>query len=231
MIRNIKVLGLAVVAMLAMSALGASAAQAAPELTLNETTAGGAHDHVTGTLHGEQISAENHVFTAGAGNEVKCKKATFTGSASSGTLTDVTAHPEYNECTAFGLNADVTTTGCNYTFTNLQNVSTDHYTAEVDNVCSGTSKITITVTLFGGSVCTVTIGSQNGLGPVDVENMTTSTPTDITIDATISSGITYTETSGCPEGAGTFTNGGYTGNTTVTAKNTNGEPIDLEVTG
>ena len=64
MIRNLKALGLAVVAVFAMSAMAASAAQAAPEFTGIETI-GAEHNHVHSIIEGEQSGF--HEFLRGFG--------------------------------------------------------------------------------------------------------------------------------------------------------------------
>ena len=97
MIRNLKVLGLALVAVLAMSAMVSSAASAAEKFT---ASAG----------KGTKISAEdtsNIKFTV-TGNTVTCTKAVFTGTAPGESFTEVSVNAEYSGCTAFGLNATVT---------------------------------------------------------------------------------------------------------------------------
>lgn len=103
MIRNIKVLGLSVVAMLAMTAMVASAASAA-NFTASSYPASGSGGQTT-----------EHVFTV-QGSTVKCKTANFTGSLSAASET-MSITPEYKECTAFGfINATVNMNGCTYEF-------------------------------------------------------------------------------------------------------------------
>src|ERR1700761_3009802 len=121
--KKIIALCLALSAMVVVGALSAgSASAAAGEIDLACHT--GADSCF---LFGEQT--ETNVFTFSAGN-LKCTSARFTGKGSGGTTattafskeTDwtfhqITLHPEYSGCTAFGQSFTFTTTGCNYVFT------------------------------------------------------------------------------------------------------------------
>src|SRR5262245_13917290 len=109
MTRNLKVLGLAITAVLAMSAVWATSAQAAdPELHCTSTTN-------TCTVTGNEINT--HTFTV-TGGEVRCRsKLTATLNAKTvSTVTNVAA--SYNACKAFGLAATVNMEGCTYTLKN-----------------------------------------------------------------------------------------------------------------
>jgi hypothetical protein len=97
MIRNLKTLGLALVAALALSAVAASGAAAQTEHTFHTTA--GQTAHLTARATNDQI------FKAQTGDakELVCKKANFvTGKA---TVADgaksITATPEYTECKAW----------------------------------------------------------------------------------------------------------------------------------
>jgi hypothetical protein len=155
MIRNFKTLGLAVVAVLAMSAMVASAASAAEFHSAGEPT----------TITGSQ-NTTNAFHVPGAGT-VECTTATFHSVQPKTTAAELTVHPTYSGCKAFGFaNTHVTTTGCDYTFTE-PNASTQSVTHVV---CSGTNLITITPTVFSSSVCTVTVGTQSPSGNVSFKN-------------------------------------------------------------
>jgi len=212
MVRKLKALGLALVAVLAMSAVVASAANAGSLYNTNGT--------YPVTLHGEQEAEKTHVFTLTDNSNLTttCTTATFAGTLS-GTSSTATIHPTYGKatgagnCTAFGLSAEITTTGCDYVFHIGNTITSGVYDGTVDIVCSGTNKIII----VAGS-CEVQVGSQNGLATVTGNNVAGSNPDDVTITAEVE-GIDYTVTKDgflCPlSGTGNFTEGDYTGATTV----------------
>ena len=218
MIRNLKVLGLAVVAIFAMSAMVASAASASYWFK-SDAAAG-----KTTTLKGEQIKREiskevfaNDEFTTTAGI-VKCTAATYTGSAVGPTQTSVTLHPVYTGCTAFGFTAEVTTTGCNYVF----DVTATNFAATTTIECETGKEITVVAKLAGVTKCTVHIGAQDA-GTITLTNATKGSGVkDIHADINIASGISYTETAGT--GAGACANGGaatgsYIGTATISGFN------------
>ena len=216
MSRNLKVLGLAFVAMLAMSAVVASAAMAEGEFKA------GAEGEIN--LVGKQVEG-NHVFTAGSA-AVECEEAIFEGSAENGD-TVIDTHPTYNECTAFGfLGASVSTTGCDYTFTNEGTIGEDEYTGKVHITCSGSNKIKVSA-----GTCALEIGSQGPLSTVKVIDTTGTSPKTIMVNADVVTGITYNVTKDgflCPlSGTGVKTDGKYDGNTTVEGSS-EGSPVDIE---
>jgi hypothetical protein len=154
MIRNLKTLGLTLIAALAMCATIASAASAAEFHSAAAPT----------TISGSQ-STTNSFHVPGAGSW-ECTNATFHSSQASTTANELTVHPEWSGCKSFGFaTMDIITTGCNFTFTQ-PNASTQSVT---HIVCSG-NPIRITPTVFGGSVCTITYGSQSPSGAVDFKN-------------------------------------------------------------
>jgi len=148
MIRNIKKLGLAMVAVLAMSALVASAAQA-----------GKVDVPSTATLHGSQVEG-SHTFTLTDNSNLttKCTTATCTavGTVADGAET-IEIHPEYSGCTAFGIaSTTITTTGCNYLFHIGANTS-GTFDGTVDVNC-GSGSIVIS-----NALCEVKVDTQSGL--------------------------------------------------------------------
>jgi hypothetical protein len=192
MTRKLKVLGLALVAVLAMTAVLASAAQATTTFTASESS---------GTVKATQTTEQ--VFTTEAGT-VKCKTATQEGSFSSKSFTSLEVAPAYKECSAFGfLSATVTPGTCKYKFTGQASGTL----ATVDIVCPSGD---ITVTTFG---CVIHVEPQTGLNHVLFSNKAG----DVEATATISK-VKYTATSGCPNGAnGTTSDGTLTGGATVSA--------------
>jgi hypothetical protein len=226
MIRNIKVLGLAVVAILAMSAMVASAASAAYWFKSDAGVG------VTTTLKGEQKERAGGLFdefttTAGV---VKCKKATYTGSASGPTQTSVTVHPEYAECTAFGFGATVSTAGCNYVF----KTTATNFAATTEVECSAGSEITVVAKLAGVTKCTVKIGPQD-VGLVTLTNMTNGSGIkDVHADINLANTISYSETKGegagaCVSTAGNVGGGSYVGTATLSGFNTEGKATNIFV--
>jgi hypothetical protein len=228
MIRKIKLLGLALMAVLAMSAVAASASQAFEFTAFNTTT--GLHEH--GTTVGEQVAGETHKFTPTGGfPSSQCSKAHFTGTAKSGTEAALTTHPEYSGCTdSFGRSIHVNTTGCDYQF-HITAGAGDKFTGTTDIVCAPGKSIIFKTTSGGSVICTDTIGPQTGNSVIDYENMTAATPTDMTINLTVTNvkGTITGSFFNCGTTEGLKTNGTYTGNTTVKAFNTVGKQIDLEV--
>jgi hypothetical protein len=197
MIRNFKALGLALVAVFAMSSLVASAAQAEQSYRSSASPT---------TLSGSQV-AQNKFHVPGAGT-VECSGANFKGTVVGTAVSTIEVHPEYSGCVAFGFaTTHITTTGCNYKFaTPIKNQATNQV------ICSGTSKIKITPTFFGSSVCTVEVGSQTPSGVVDLAN--NAGKTDVLVTSTVTK---ISHTAGC--GASAAADGEYTGSVTEVGTN------------
>jgi hypothetical protein len=172
MIRNLKALGLALVAVLAMSVMAASAAQGAAFKSEAGTT----------FLSGSQVT--ENVFTTAAG-KVKCKKATFSGEVTGTSVTELTIIPLYEECTAFGQSAKVTMEGCDYDF-DVTTATTGH----VKITCPPEKHITVHVT---SGNCSLTIfGQTPGVPTVDFTNQGGPGNTrDVLVTSTVSQ-IEYT---------------------------------------
>jgi len=105
MTRNLKALGLALVAMFAMSAMAASAAQAQ---TQGEFTAAASPATLTGDGGGDKFTA--------AGTTVTCSDADFHSPLTNVPTTTVTITPIYTGCTVGTLPATVTMNNCDYMF-------------------------------------------------------------------------------------------------------------------
>ena len=126
--------------------------------------------------------------------------------------------------------------GCHYTFLIDKKIEADKYEGHANLVCNTEGKtgpVTVTVTnSTGGVKCQDTIPAQNGIGPIYYEDMTGSTPTDVTVNSQANNIANTTDQGllGCGISKGAHT-GVYTGNTTVRAFNTGGEAIDSEVSG
>jgi hypothetical protein len=208
MSRNIKVLGLALVAMLAMSAVVASAASATAFNFKSETVP----TQLTGKQH-----AGNDVFTTDAG-KVECTEATYLGEQTVSPVNNVSVVPTYTGCTAFGFaNTPIDVNGCSYKFTAITKEA-GNFEGAVDIICPA-GKV-IEVTAFG---CTVTIGSQTGLKKVTYTNVGAGTTREVTVDVNLT-GIKYEEHNKgifptCANNTVATTNGTYVGAGLVTGEN------------
>ena len=219
MIRNIKMLGLLVVAALALSAVIASAAQAE---TGTYTAGLTPSTHTTSTLTGEQEGTSEWNHFVAFGQQITCENqgVHYHGTISGGVATQVTITPTYADCTAEGLPETVTMNGCDYIFTRPV-TDTGKMTAKADLTCPAGKSIDIEVFLFGtptGShttkVCTIKVfatGPETEEGGVkhtvqELGGHVTYTPgkrkvgekeyDDMTVDATIT-GISAEESSTC----------------------------------
>lgn len=179
MIRNFKVLGLALVAVLAMSAMVASSASAA---------------QFTATS-GAKIEAKDtsNVKLTVTGQEVTCNSAVFTGTAPAAAFPSIGVNAAYNECkTGLGTNATVTGFGqhgeggkCSFTL---------YAAGTADLNCPAGQEVTV-----DAATCIVHIPAQKGLGKLTYTN--NGKHVDIGINVT---GITGNHTDGflCPFGSG-----------------------------
>lgn len=155
----------------AFSGAVATAAQAAKFHTESSPT------YLLGNQKTQNVFAVN-------GKEVKCSTATFTSGKLEGTeLSKLEGvHPEYKECEAFGLEATVTTTGCNYTF-NEPTGSSSPYSGTVNVVCESGKEIVISA---GFGICTAKVGSQGPLSSVTFTNEGSGATRDVLVTANVS---------------------------------------------
>jgi hypothetical protein len=191
MIRKLKVLSLALVAICAMGAMTASAASAL------FTTEAGAE------IKGEEVG--NVLFTV-TGREVKCKDSTYVGTAPSGSFAEVTVTPTYKECEALGISASVTGFGAGECYFVL------HSNGESDLICPEGKSVTVTA-----GTCVTHIPGQTGLKKITYDTVEGS-PKHLTLTLDIKE-IHETHTDGflCPfESGGTTETAELEG--TVTAK-------------
>jgi len=206
MIRILKSLGLALVAMAAMSAVVASASQA------SEYTCSAYECLATGSN-----TAGNETFTT-PGGTVQCnshytveKEGTTNATGITGPTTTVTVTPTYTGCKAFGfVNATVNMMGCDYVFHSGSLIVAGRYNNSVSIVCpAGSGPITITA-----GTCVVDVPAQGPLTNVETENLAGGT---LTVKPNVT-GITLNVTTdgfGCPfPGTGHFT-GSFHGDVTL----------------
>ncbi len=164
MTRNLKMLGLALIAVFALSAMAAAAAQATPLFT---ATSYNASIHATTE---QKIGGESEYFES-IGRKVECEIAHFTGTATANSSTlsitpDYTDHTQGGNCKAGQtLTATVTENGCSYLFHTKEKTATD-YDVTVDIVCP-TKPIEVHVS---GETCTITVGSQTAGGTLTAVN-------------------------------------------------------------
>jgi hypothetical protein len=216
MMRNLKVLGLALVAVFAMSAVAASMASA-DDLTSEVSPV---------TLTGAQ--EENDVLTTTAGN-ISCKEIKYKGTAVTPTTT-VSVTPEYPEksggvtnCTALGFPMLVDVNGCSYLF----HIGAGVTTGTLDIVCPAGKEITVTVNYLSTVKCIIHVPAQTGLGPVTYTNVGSGATREITVSAKITN-LKYSHTrpagepglGACTTGSGTT--GSYNGKVIVTGEKDNG---------
>jgi hypothetical protein len=185
MIRNLKVLGLALVAVFAMSAMVASAASAAQFTSAQSTT----------TLTGEEVNGQTELLVTGTG--IKCSEVSFHAHVSSTAVGAVTATPTYTGClTSIGSTATVTGFGdhgeentCDYL------IDAD---GTADLVCDPGAEVTI-----DASTCVVHIPAQNNIGTIGYETGLRNGVHDLTLKINITS-IAANHTDGflCPMNGG-----------------------------
>jgi hypothetical protein len=206
MVHKFSKLGVAMAALVTMFALSASASQASSFMTEGEK--------YPVTVSGNQVG--ENIFTvkteAGKNSEVKCKKATFSGTVSKKS-SEVTVHPTYEECTAFTLPATVTTTGCDFVL-HSSTGSIDTFAAVVDVSCGGSAAITIKT-----ATCHVSVGVQNGLAAASLTNNTAAGTISVVATITNIGYINITDGIGCPlPDKLSHTDGTYNGTILVSAK-------------
>jgi hypothetical protein len=174
MTRNLKALGLALIAALALSAVAASGASAEYKFT---SGAGTTNTIVTG----EQTTT--HEFVTG-GQGFKCTVAKFEGTQATATTTTATITPTYENCT-YGATRpiDITMNGCTYLFTGATNAE-KHGIVHIK--CPAGKVIEAHITEPAGTnKCTLTIAEQTATGGVTYTNNLKPVPDDVTIHTTM----------------------------------------------
>lgn len=211
MTRNLKALGLALIAAFAISAVVASTASAAAAKFRSEASS----TILTGKQH-----AGNDKFVTDGGT-VECNEATYVGSQTGTEATEASVTPTYSGCTAFFfINVPIVTNECEYTFTSGEKNAQGNFEGSTHIECPAGKAIEVKAS----STCTVTVGTQTPTGgTITYTNVGTGTTREITVDVALT-GIHYTEDgsgTGCPHGQAT-TNGTYNGAALVTGENEEG---------
>jgi hypothetical protein len=178
MIRNLKMLGLALVAVFAMSSLVASSALA----TLPDTDAI-VSESVPVKLTGAQENGLSK-FTL-AGQAVECTTASVNATVAATTVTEVlTEVPSYGGCTYAGAGATVNMNGCKYRLTGTTKTDGD---AKADVVCEGTNKIELTLNAIA---CKVFVATQEAEEGYTITTVGTGTTRELTLHITAKAKVT-----------------------------------------
>jgi hypothetical protein len=244
MIRNLKVLGVALAAVFAMAAVTASAASAQGKLTSTGPVT------LTGTETGE--AAANRLTAFGA--FVQCPGSTYTGHKAVTTphafiasgSTSATLTPHYKQTTgtgapnctgSLGTSATVDLNGCDYLI-NLGATTggvAGTYGVKFDVVCPAGKSITVTIWLSesahttepGSPKCIIHVPAQTGLAGAHATN-TGNGSIDLTGTVT---GITATQTRNsilCPSGTHTAA-AEFHLDANVTGKSELGDPTSISL--
>jgi len=221
MIRNLKVLGLALVAVFALSAMAASMASAQSGIytstgpfTLVSEEAGANQVLMFGSI----LSCPGSKLTL---HKTLTKQQTTEGKTherlnSGNTSATLTADIEEKNCRADGHKATVTLNGCDFDTMLGTTVSSGVYHTALSLVCPTGKKIEFEIYPFqeselGGIVCTITIneeGNQNLTGGTVANNGS----------GTLTAGGTFTGISASKSGSGCTTESTTTGEIEVNAK-------------
>lgn len=200
---------LMVTAMLALGGLGAAGAQATFSFTLEKVPVS-----VTGSIP----AGSEEVFTTAEGT-VKCTTSSLTGTVPSLTSSELKLEPHYSNCTMFGLTAHVNATPCYRLYTTPTAGSVGNRTGEPPHYkCPGGGATTFTPTLFGGSVCTLTMEEQTPTGGhvIYTNSGGAGKEMDLLLHTT-DTGIHYKGTGGVCGNGETHSDGTYTGTWTLRA--------------
>lgn len=228
MIRNLKALGLAMVAAFALGAVGATVAQA----IVADVGAGGQTITGTGISVGEH---PDHSFTLSSGRSFKCNTVLFEGTITDG-AEEVIVTPTHSNCFSkpkILVNpVTVTHNGCSFRFYGnaLNNVT-------VDLVCPEGKEMEVHLYASAGNhtngtvLCTYTMAPFTGKHKSELTNTTTGTD-DIEMIATVAN-ISVKRVAGVDLSCGAENQTGiYTGATTVRVFNDveHKNQVDLSVT-
>ena len=213
MIRNLKALGLALVAVLAMSAVAASGASAHFEFTSGATT--------TNTwLTGEATTAQKLAIGTAT---IECSTATFSHTVLTATTSEVTIDASYSNCKQSTREVHVRMNGCDYLLTGEKTENGGH--GKVHIKCPAGVHIEFEITTCNATeACIVTMAEQTATEGVTYVNNPGGN--DITVVATATVGVTCEAPGKINEGGGTLCaairsvkTGKYTGTTTLKAFN------------
>ena len=202
MSRNLKSLGLALVALLALTAVVASSASAK-----NVTSTSG---EPTTYVTAESDESINQLDLANGAN-VKCTTTTYEGFFEGKSTNDLSLKATYSGCQSSGQTTTIDASKCTVTLTTATEIEPkngDHFDGPADLTCSGGS---IVVSVGDPTVtCTVTVHAQALKGTLDYTNITGGAKKDITITSTLE--VAYTASGSV---CGTANTGKLTGKLTA----------------
>jgi hypothetical protein len=189
MIRKLKVLGLALVAIAAMSATVASAAQA------GSFDVGAQPSVLTGQLETGQQLIDTLQATNGNQFNSICSTATFEGTVTGQGINEATVTPTYSGCKIFGLAAPIRMNGCKFTITGVAQPA-NTFLVDIVGCTVGFPYIQIQT-----AICQLRLPEQSGISHLVASNLQTAgQPHEITLSTT-ASGITVQQLgAGCPDG-------------------------------
>jgi hypothetical protein len=223
MIRNLKALGLAIVAVFAFGAVAASAASAQQAYLTG--------DGPLSEFHGSQIGPASANRLTALGTFTHCGTVTGEGTLEGGSTEHATTGavvPTFANCTStiLGVATDINMNGC-YFILHLQETTAspaDTYGILATLHCEGTNRPSVTITT--NPDCTMTF-DENAAGypGLDVVD-TTNGELDVKGTAT---GITLSASAGCPGGAGTGKSASLDMEATITGVNEAGEPTNIGI--
>jgi uncharacterized protein YrzB (UPF0473 family) len=217
LIRNLKILGITLVAGLALSAMAASPGAAKQFHSETEPT----------LLTAEQT--ESDLLTTNAG-EITCTKITYEGTVSAKTTTTATLQPSYSGCHLifiYTFKATIDTNGCAYVVS-IEAGENPENEGEVEIECPSGKVIEVTAALesFEFFNCTVTVPPQKGLKKATFTNKGAGKERHLTVSLNLT-GIEYVEhgeSCAFEEGSTkTTANGTYKGSTTIRGYADNGK--------
>ncbi len=208
MMRNLKVLGTALAAVLVLGAAFASFASAADDLTAEKYPV-----KITG--NNDPSSA---ILKTTAGSH-ECTTSTLTATLlnSSSSTPSLTVTPDYSGCTCLGVACTIDMNGCDYTVLMI--------IAETKSLviihCTVGNEITLT-----SSKCVIHIPAQENLGTITWKNIGAGATREVTGTIAINEKIKYSHTEGsgigkCTTGSGTT--GSLTGSVIATGEEDTGE--------
>lgn len=212
MIRNLKTLGPVLVVVLAIGAVAATAAVAtAWEFHIEKEST-----RLNGLQEGEDIFEIPDY-------KLECDVIKYHGESEVLTQKTLKLKPTYEFCLVNGIDAEVHTESCGYTF-HAETTENGKTEGSMSIECKAPNdEIKVTVDLFGTKKCTVHVPPQGPIKGVTATNVNNSggATREITFDINLS-GITYKKVKGTGFGAcaesGLKHDGKYTGTLTVEAE-------------
>jgi hypothetical protein len=220
--KQLKILTLALMAALAISGIAVLNASAVVkghfESDVDHTLLVGTEGHNTSTK--EVHTTEFHIDE---GEGIVCKNASYSGTTTTKTTTEVTVTPSYSNCqTTNGTAVEVTMNGCDYTF--FSHGTNAHGTVSV--MCGAGKAIEI-----HHPNCTITVPGQtpNGVHMTQGATYTTAVVNGkhaLTVDVTLKA-ITAEYHGGICIFLGTNHTAEMTGAVTLAGTNTAGEPVNI----